>query len=93
MLADAMRETEAVGRRKDVSLPDNHTGQVLELLRKYDNNSRSSLYHDLVHGRRLEVEAFSGTIVRYGGELGIPTPVHRAIYASLLPHHLKHARG
>ncbi len=91
MLADAMRETEAVGRAKDVSIPQNYTEQVLALLKKYDNNSRSSLYHDLAHGRRMEVEAFSGTIVRYGKEHGIPTPVHKAMYAALLPHHLNHA--
>ncbi|MBI5472251.1 MAG: 2-dehydropantoate 2-reductase [Ignavibacteriae bacterium] len=93
MLADAMRETEAVGQAKGIQLPPNYTGSVLELLKKYDNNSRSSLYHDLKHGRRMEVEAFSGTIVRYGRELGIPTPVHKAIYAALLPHHLKHTHS
>ncbi|MEO8166841.1 MAG: 2-dehydropantoate 2-reductase [bacterium] len=90
MLADAMRETEAVGRANGVSLPPAFTEQVLELLKKYDNNSRSSLYHDLVHCRPMEVEAFSGTVINYGKEFNIPTPVHRAIYAALLPYHLKH---
>jgi 2-dehydropantoate 2-reductase len=63
---------------------------VFEILKKYDNNSRSSMYHDLVHDKRVEIDAFSGTIVRYGKELGIPTPVHRAIHAALLPYHLRH---
>ncbi len=90
LLADAMRETEAVGRASGVSLPPAFTEQVLELLKKYDNNSRSSLYHDLVHRRPMEVEAFSGTVINYGKEFNIPTPVHRAIYAALLPYHLKH---
>jgi 2-dehydropantoate 2-reductase len=90
MLADAMRETETIARAKQVDLPPQFTEQVFEILKKYDNNSRSSLYHDLVHDKRIEVEAFSGTIVKYGKELGIPTPVHRAIYAALLPYHLRH---
>jgi 2-dehydropantoate 2-reductase len=51
------------------------------------------MYHDLVHDRRIEIEAFSGTIVKYGEELGIPTPVHRAMFAALLPYHLKHSTG
>ncbi len=90
MLSDAMRETEAVGRAKGVSLPPNFTDQVLELLKNYDNNSRSSMYHDLAHHRPMEVEAFSGTVIRYGKQFNLTTPVHRAIYAALLPYHLKH---
>lgn len=90
MLADAMRETDAVARAKGVNIPPGFVEQIFEVLKKYDNNSRSSLYHDLVHGRRIEIEALSGTVVKYGKELGIPTPVHRAMYASLLPYHLKH---
>ena len=90
MLADAMRETDAVARTKRVNIPSGFIEQIFELLKKYDNNSRSSLYHDLVHDRRIEIEALSGTVVKYGKELGIPTPVHRAIYSSLLPYHLRH---
>ncbi len=89
MLGDAMRETEAAGRAKGVSLPPNFTDHVFVLLKNYDNNSRSSMYHDLAHHRPMEVEAFSGTVIRYGKEFNIPTPVHRAIYAALLPYHLK----
>jgi 2-dehydropantoate 2-reductase len=91
MLSDAMRETDAIGRKRGVNLPVNFVEQIFNILKSYDNNSRSSLYHDLVNGRRMEVEAFSGTIIRLGKELNIPTPVHRAIYAGLLPYHLKHS--
>lgn len=89
MLADAMRETDTIAQAKGINLPPGYVGKIFEILKQYDNSSRSSLYHDLVNNRRLEIEAFSGTIVRYGRELGIETPVHRAIYAALLPHHLK----
>lgn len=91
MLADAMRETETIARAREVNLPPKFTEYILEVLKQYDNNSRSSLYHDLVRDKRIEIEAFSGTIVKYGNELGIPTPVHRGIYAALLPYHLRHA--
>lgn len=90
MLADAMNEAYAIGKAKGAALPDGFVEQIFDILKKYDNNSRSSLYHDLANGRRMEVDAFSGTIIRYGNDLGIATPVHRAIYAALLPHHLKH---
>lgn len=90
MLAEAMRETHAVAKSKGVNLSNDLVDQIFEILKNYDNNSRSSLYHDLVNDRRIEIEAFSGTVVKYGKEFGIPTPVHRAIYSSLLPYHLKH---
>lgn len=90
MLADAMNEAYAIGKAKGAALPDGFVEQIFDILKKYDNNSRSSLYHDLANGRRMEVDAFSGTIIRHGNDLGIATPVHRAIYAALLPHHLKH---
>ena len=47
---------------------------------------RSSMARDLEEGRRLEVEALSGGIVRWGLEHGIPTPVHQAIVACLSVH-------
>ena len=92
MLVDAMRETEMVGRARGASLPVGFVDQILELLKKYDNNSRSSLYHDLVHNKPLEIEALSGTVVKYGRELGIPTPVNQAIYAGLLPYHISQSQ-
>lgn len=90
MLSDAMRETDSVARNKGITLEHDHIDTVFESLRKYDNNTRSSLYHDLIHGKPMEVEALSGTVFRYGLATGIPTPIHRTIYASLLPYHLKH---
>jgi 2-dehydropantoate 2-reductase len=46
----------------------------------------SSLHHDLVHGRRLELEALHGHAVRLGQRLGVPTPMVFAVYAALKPH-------
>jgi 2-dehydropantoate 2-reductase len=47
---------------------------------------RSSMARDLAEGRRLEVEALSGAVVRRGRAHGIPTPVHQAIAACLALH-------
>jgi ketopantoate reductase len=52
----------------------------------------STVYHDLSHGKPLEIEALSGAVVRYGAQVGVPTPVHEFLYAALLPHHLNHLR-
>ena len=49
----------------------------------------SSMYHDLVNGRPLEVEALHGHLVELGRRHAVPTPMAFAVYAALVPH----ARG
>ncbi len=44
---------------------------------------KSSMLVDVERGNSLEVETFSGTVIRLGSELNVPTPVHRCIYAIL----------
>ena len=46
----------------------------------------SSLYHDLVQGRRLELEALHGHAVRLGERFGVPTPTLSVVYAALRPY-------
>jgi 2-dehydropantoate 2-reductase len=41
---------------------------------------------DLERGRRLELRALSGAVVRLGRELGVATPVHEFALAALLPY-------
>ena len=56
-------------------------------------DSYSSLYHDLVQGRRLELEALQGHAVRLGIRHGIATPGLFAVYAALRPAALAAERG
>ena len=93
LLEDAMRETEAVARALAIPVPDNLIDRMFENLRSMATDTYSSMYHDLINGRPLEIEAFSGTLIRHARQLGISTPVHNVIYAALLPHHLKHLKN
>jgi 2-dehydropantoate 2-reductase len=90
LLADAMREVEAIAKAKGADIGHDMVATTFEILKNFDNSTRSSLYHDLTNNKPLEIEALSGRVVRYGDELGIPTPIHQTIYAALLPYHLKH---
>ncbi|MDH3251165.1 MAG: 2-dehydropantoate 2-reductase [Ignavibacteria bacterium] len=90
MLVEAMREVEAIAKRKGAHIAPGHVNSVMQRLRSYDNNTRSSLYYDLTHHRPMEIDALSGAVLRYGSELGIPTPMNAVLYAALLPHHLNH---
>ena len=46
----------------------------------------SSLHHDLIHGRRLELEALHGYALRLGQRHGIATPMLFAVDAALRPY-------
>ena len=43
------------------------------------------MLEDLEAGRALELEFLAGAVVRFGKELGIPTPIHEKAYRVLLP--------
>jgi 2-dehydropantoate 2-reductase len=42
--------------------------------------------HDILAGRRLEIEALNGAVVRLGRQAGVPTPLNFAVYAALKPY-------
>lgn len=86
----AMKEVEGVGRAKGVQIQPLDPVKVIEGIRRFDPNTRSSMYYDLVNEKPMEVEALNGTVVRLGKDTGVPTPIHQAIFGALLPHHLKH---
>jgi 2-dehydropantoate 2-reductase len=53
---------------------------VLSVAEKTAANT-SSMLQDVLRGRRMEIEAINGYIVRRAGEHGIEVPVNRALYA------------
>jgi len=92
LLTEALKEVDAVARAMNVNIEPGHLDTVLETLTKFNNNTRSSLYYDLANGKPMEIEALSGTVIRYGERSGVATPIHRTIYAALLPYHRKHSQ-
>jgi 2-dehydropantoate 2-reductase len=45
----------------------------------------SSLHHDLVSGKRLELEGLHGHAVRLAERYGVSIPMTSAVYAALKP--------
>lgn len=78
-------EVAAVGRATGVPLPDDVVDAQLGLAAGLEADAYSSLYHDLVAGNRLELEALQGSIVRRGDELAVDVPVSRTVYGLLAP--------
>jgi 2-dehydropantoate 2-reductase len=86
-LARAMfAEAAAVARAMGIGLPDDIVEWQIQNHRKFPPEMYASMYHDLVRGRRLELDSLSGLIIRKGRELGVPTPHHAMAYACLKPY-------
>lgn len=82
-----MQEVETVARAKGVNISDGTANRLFEyLVANAEPSGRSSLLLDLVAGRRLELDAANGTVVRYAQELGMATPLNFAVYAALKPY-------
>jgi len=86
LLTNSCGEIAAVALAERVSLPADAVDRVLEQAATLPAQWRSSMARDLEDGRRPEVDALSGAVVRRGLKLGVPTPIHRTIAACLSVH-------
>lgn len=85
MFRAILGELAAIAKAEGVTLADDAAEQGMAAADRLDAESYASLYHDLVRGRRLELEALQGHAVRLGARHGIPTPAVSAVYAALRP--------
>jgi 2-dehydropantoate 2-reductase len=93
ILVCALEETVAVGRARSVALEENTADRILStMIDRAPVGMIASMQKDIMEGRRSELEAQNGALVRMGREAGVATPVHAFLYASLLPMDLA-ARG
>jgi 2-dehydropantoate 2-reductase len=60
--------------------PLNHVAHVYEVAEATGTN-RSSMLQDVDRGRRTEIDALNGAVVRLGEKLGVETSVNRALTA------------
>ena len=85
-LLDVMREVVAVGRAHGVDLEKDYAEQRLTFADGVAYDMTSSMHHDLERSNRLEVRWLSGGVVSLGEQVGVPTPLNRAIYDILALH-------
>lgn len=82
-------EINAVAKAKGVHLQSDIIEKQFEIIENQPYNATSSLQRDVLEGKRSEIEAQNGTIVKMGKELGIQTPVNEFVYYCLLPQEKK----
>ena len=79
-------EIVAVGRAAGAPVHDDMLEQGMSFLDGVAPNAYSSLHHDLTQGKRLELEAHHGHVVRLAERHRVPAPTVFAVYAALLPY-------
>jgi len=78
------KELSQIAIKKNIPLPDN----IVELSISKGNNfpfeTRTSFQRDVEQtGKNNEHDLFGGTVIRYGKQFGIPTPVTEQIYSKI----------
>jgi 2-dehydropantoate 2-reductase len=79
------REIEALARAEGVPVAADRIQQIEKYVEGIPGSMRSSLLIDLSQGKRIEVEALHGSVVRRAARAGVPVPVIATLYAVLKP--------
>jgi 2-dehydropantoate 2-reductase len=92
-LLDLAKEVVAVGRAHGVALPADYAEQRVPFFDNWPPEMTTSMHHDLEGGRPLEVGWLSGGVVDLGAQVGVPTPMNRAVRDVLILHAEGRAEG
>lgn len=79
-----IEEVVAVGEASGIDL-DGVVDEWLSFAADLDEESYSSLHYDMTHGKRMELEALHGAVVRRADDHDVEVPTTEAIYAVLEP--------
>jgi 2-dehydropantoate 2-reductase len=83
---DGAREIEKIARAEGIAVAPDVVDRIAPYVEGIPGSMRSSMLIDLSQGKRIEVEALQGSVVRRGIKLGIPTPIMATLYAVLKLH-------
>jgi 2-dehydropantoate 2-reductase len=76
-------EAVAVARAAGARLADDEAAQTMATLLTYPPDAGTSMYFDVIAGRKIEIEALTGAIVSESDRQGIAAPLNRALLTLL----------
>ena len=85
VVVGCLKEIEAAGRANGVNFPPDIHETTLAYIEENLEDLQASLHTDVMAGRPLELETFTGAVVRAGRAAAVPTPINDVIYAMLKP--------
>jgi 2-dehydropantoate 2-reductase len=84
-LLAALQEVTEIARAEGKPFPEEAVAKTMAVLDSLPPETTSSMQRDIMAGRPSELEAQTGSVVRFGKKNAVPTPSHDAIYEELLP--------
>lgn len=85
LLAAAMEEIRRVAEARGIPLAPDVVARTLSFVDSLPPGGTASMQRDLMEGRPSELDSQTGAVVRLAAEAGVEVPLHRFLYASLLP--------
>jgi 2-dehydropantoate 2-reductase len=82
---DGCREVERLARAEGVPVAADVIDRITSYIDGIPKSMRSSLLIDLSQGKRIEVEALHGSVVRRAARAGLELPIMSTLYAVLKP--------
>ena len=89
----AWSEAMALARAKEVAVAEDTLEWAKGVLDSVSPDALTSMAKDVIEGNRIELEGLTGTVVRLGRELSVPTPINSTIYALLQPSAMRTAKS
>jgi 2-dehydropantoate 2-reductase len=85
VISKAIEEALSVGQARGSPIIEDSLEWAMDSLDRFPAQGRASLAKDFLAGNRVELEGLTGTVIRMGREVGVPTPINDTLYAILKP--------
>jgi 2-dehydropantoate 2-reductase len=89
MIEKSMHETIQIAQGLGIKVSDNIVNTYMKVTDNLPHETTTSLQRDIIIGKPSELDFLLGSIVRYGKELGVNTPINSYLYYSLLPQEME----
>ena len=73
-------EVRVVAEKKGINNLENLEYDALKALARMCDEGKTSMYQDILAGRKTEVDIFAGEVIRLGKEFNISTPYNQVMY-------------
>lgn len=84
LMSLCMDEILALARYEHVNVTEKDRDDIINILIKYPPDKKMSMLQDLEAGRTTEIEEYAGTVIKLGEKYGVPTPVNRVLYLTII---------
>lgn len=83
LFKSAMLEVLTIAKASHVNLTMEDVEQIVDVMVHFTPEGKTSMLQDVEAGRRTELDYFAGTVLSYGKNLGIATPVNEVLYLAI----------